>query len=35
MEQQSVNGIILTKTKGESLKCIDFYRKCKHYKRIN
>jgi len=35
MEQQGVNDIILIKTKVKSLRCIDFYKRYKHYKKIN
>jgi len=35
MEQQGVNGTISTGTKVKSLRCIDPYGRCKHYKRIN
>jgi len=35
MEQWGVNGIILIGTKVKSLKYINFYRRCKYYKKIN
>jgi len=33
MERQSINSIILTGTKVKSLRYINPYRRCKHYKK--
>jgi len=35
MEQQGVDGIVLTKTENKSIGSTDSQRRCKHHKRIN